>query len=822
MSKEPTWCFADFELDTAAYQLRRNGLVVPLARQPMEALLLLVERRGELVSREDLGRRLWGDDVFLDRDAGLHTAILRIRQALGDTRPPTFVETVSGQGYRFAATVRPVERGADPAAIPSASPRLARPPTNLPLELTSFVGRDTELEELLRLIAAHRLTSVTGAGGCGKTRLAQRAGNRAAATFADGVWFVDLAPITDPDLLPAVVARTLDVPEKPGTALTDSLLASLASRDLLRSLDNCEHLVDACATFANQLLRGTSRLRVLTTSREALNVPGETIWRVPPMEFAAESTTVDLSACDAIRLFTERAASVAPFVLTAETAEIVSDICRRLDGVPLAIELAAARVKILGVGQIRDRLHDRFRLLVSGSRTTVPRQRTLEATVDWSYRLLADAERRLLTRLAVFAGGWSLEAAERVCAGGEIREHEIVDLLSRLADKSLVVVEQTAGGSSRYRLLETIRQYAVARLGDAGEMEPVSEAHFACFAEAARCAEPEIVGPDQVAWLDKLESEHDNFRHALDWAMGEPARCERALELANSLWPFWLKRGHFKEGRRRLERALGATAQPPPGLRASALVGLVHLTSFQGDVAALRGLIPQALDAARRAQDGWAEAYALNFAAVQEADAGRFDQSRELALAARDAAERSTSHSGLQPQGLNWRLLGYWSLRAGDLAGAGATFEEAVTFLRGVREIWGLAILLSDLAALRVIEGRHEDAERAAGEALSLCRGLRDRRGMGWGLQTLGMLETVRGRAAHAAWLYGAAEALLHSIGATGQVTFSRVQDRYVGPLREELGEAAFDDAFERGRNTPLDRIMDATFGVSEGSPAHT
>ncbi len=468
LTKEPTFRFADCELDAAAYQLRRAGRVIPLARQPMEALLLLVERHGELVSREDLARRLWGDDVFLDRDAGLHTAILRIRQAIGETKPPAFIETVPGQGYRFVAPVRLVETVAGPGSRAATSPQFENPPTNLPLDLTSFVGREAELEELLPLIAAHRLISVTGAGGCGKTRLVQQAGSRASTRFSDGVWFVDLAPIRDPDLLPAVVTRTLDVPEKPGTTLTETLLEWLVPRHLLLILDNCEHLVEACATFVDHLLRGTSRIRVLTTSREALSVPGEIIWRVPPMAFATGSATPDLSACDAIRLFAERAATVAPFVLTSETAEVVADICRRLDGVPLAIELAAARVKILTVSEIRDRLHDRFRLLVSGSRTTVPRQRTLEATVDWSYKLLTDAERRLLMRLAVFAGGWSMEAAERVCAGGEIREHDVVDLLSRLADKSLVVVEQTTDGFSRHRLLETIRQYAVDPPGRRG------------------------------------------------------------------------------------------------------------------------------------------------------------------------------------------------------------------------------------------------------------------------------------------------------------------------------------------------------------------
>ena len=345
MSKGSTFCFAECELDTAAYQLRRAGRVVPLTRQPMEALLLLVERRGELVSREDLGQRLWGHDVFLDRDAGLHTAILRVRQAIGETKPPAFIETVPGQGYRFVASVRLVERGAGPGPCAAMSPQFGKPPTNLPFDLTSFVGRETELEELLPLIAAHRLISVTGAGGCGKTRLVQQAGSRAAPRFSDGVWFVDLAPIRDPDLLPAVVTRTLDVPEKPGTALTETLLEWLAPRHLLLILDNCEHLVGACATFVDHLLRGAPRIRVLTTSREALNVPGELIRRVPPMAFCncrSDSRPVGVRRDQAVH---RTRVTVAPFVLTSETAEVVADICRRLDGVPLAIELAAARVR---------------------------------------------------------------------------------------------------------------------------------------------------------------------------------------------------------------------------------------------------------------------------------------------------------------------------------------------------------------------------------------------------------------------------------------------------------------------------------------------
>jgi len=478
--------------------------------------------------------------------------------------------------------------------------------------------------------------------------------------------------------------------------------------------------------------------------------------------------------------------------------------------VPLAIELAAARAKILSVHQIRERLHNRFRLLAGGGRTVVARHRTLEAAVDWSYDLLTEAERVLLTRLSVFSGGWTLEAAEEVCAGGAIGDGDVLELLARLVDKSLVVVDDGPGPDRRYRLLETIRQYAQSRLVQLGEAATLGNAHFDYFLTLARRAEPKIVGADQVSWLNRLDLEHDNLRTAIDRGFADVARRRDVLTLATSLWWFWTKRGHFAEGRQRLERALEANQQAPGDLRARALVGLVHLASFQGDAEGTRAMTARALVAARQAGDLWSEAYALAYTAVQEAERGEFARSKDLGLEAYATVGRCTSPFAFQPLGLSLRVLAYSALQEGDLARAGRTFEETIAVLRDAGETWALGIILSDLAALRVIEGHVADAEACANEALTFCRSLRDRRGVGWCLQSLAMLDTTAGRARRAAWLYGAADALLQSVGATEQVTFSRAQDRYLTLSRDAIGEFAFRAAYDAGRSMPVTHIMDA------------
>ena len=665
---------------------------------------------------------------------------------------------------------------------------------NLPADLTTFVGRQKEVKHLVGLLGSARLVTLTGAGGSGKTRLAQQLGGRVVSTFAQGAWFVDLAPIANPELLAAVVARVFDVPEKPGGTIEQTLLDWLRPRQLLLILDNCEHLVDACAAFAESVLRHAPALRILATSREALNTPGETVWRVPPLAVPAESETAGLDEMlgfDAIRLFADRAAAVASFQITEENISAVADICRRLDGVPLAIELAAARVKLLSVTQIRERLHDRFRLLAGGGRTVVARQRTLEATVDWSYELLADVERRLLARLSVFSGGWTLEAAEQVCGGRGISSGDVLDLLSRLVDKSLVIVDE-AGVERRYRLLETIRQYARDRLVQSGEIAAISDAHLDYSLALAREAEPKIVGADQAAWLNRLDVEHDNLRTALDWSLADPDRRADGLTLATCLWWFWTKRGYFTEGQQRLERALAVQEHVAGDVEARALIGLGHLANFRGDFDASRSIIARALEVARTSGELWAEAYALDFEAIFEADGGNFDRCHVLAREARSVALRSTSPLAWQPLALATRMIAYDALHGGQLDDAGRGFEEAIALERKHGDVWSIGILLADLAGLRVIEGRHDAARACTMEAMSILQSIRDRRGLGWCLQTIAMIEAAVGRARRAAWLYGAGEAMLQSVGAVRQDLFAQVQDRYLAPARLAVGEAAF------------------------------
>jgi non-specific serine/threonine protein kinase len=710
--------------------------------------------------------------------------------------------------------LRILERQSDPAHAALVADRSAH---NLPADLTTFVGRLKEVEHVMALLGSARLVTLTGAGGSGKTRLAQQAGARVVGTVAHGAWFVDLASTTNPDLLVNVVARVLDVPEKPGATMVETLLAWLQPRQLLLILDNCEHLVDACAALAESTLRQARSLRILATSREALSVPGEAVWRVPPLAVPAESEAPDpdaMLAFDAIRLFVDRARAVASFQFTSENAAAVADICRRLDGVPLAIELAAARTKLLSVGQIRERLNDRFRLLAGGGRTVVARQRTLEATVDWSYELLTDVERRLLARLSVFSGGWTLEAAEQVCGGRGIEERDILDLLARLVDKSLVIVDE-AGSEPRYRLLETIRQYARDRLVQSGEIASLGHAHLDYFLALARDAEPELIGRNQAAWLGRLGVEHDNLRTSLDWSLAEPARRADGLALAVCLWWFWTKRDYYSEGRQRLERALAAQDDVPAAVEARALIGLVHLASFAGDFEACRAIADRALVAARTAADGWAEAYALDFAAILEVEGGGDRaRARQLAQEAHDVARRTTARLAWQPLALSGRLLGYDALQAGRLDDAGRWFEDVIASQRKEGDTWSTGIISGDLAGLRVLQGRHDEARACAREALSCAQAIRDRRGVGWCLQTFAMLEAAAGRARRAAWLYGAGQAVLESVGATGQMHVTQVQDRFLAPAREALGEAAFFDAAAEGRAAPIAQIMEIDPGA--------
>ena len=423
---------------------------------------------------------------------------------------------------------------------------------NLPPQFTSFVGRSPQLTELSKLLTESRLVTLTGAGGVGKTRVAVQVANQLADEYADGVWYVDLAPITDPDLVPITAARALGLPDQPGRSTLDTLLRFVRDRQMLVVLDNCEHLLDACANLVVTVLGGAPRLTLLATSREPIGMAGEATWRVPSLSLADE----------AIELFADRARLARPdFSLGDGNAAVVADICARLDGVPLAIELAAARVRALSLAEILDSLRDRFRLLTGGSRTAVRRQQTLRASVDWSHALLTEPERVLFRRLAVFYGGFDLEAAQTVTGSGAVERYQVLDQLTLLVDKSLVVADES-GGRTRYRMLETVRQYALEKLGESGEADAVRARHRDHYTAMAALLDAPA-GDDYELRLEQANFEIDNLRAAFAWSR-ENSDIELALALASSLQPLWQARGRLREGLTWFDTAL-ADRQCAPG-----------------------------------------------------------------------------------------------------------------------------------------------------------------------------------------------------------------------------------------------------------------
>jgi predicted ATPase/class 3 adenylate cyclase len=487
-------------------------------------------------------------------------------------------------------------------------------PNNLPQQVTSFIGREAQVAEVKALLTKTRLLTLTGAGGSGKSRLSLQVAADLLDGEGDGVWLVELASLSDPTLVPQAVATVLGVKEAAGKSIQQSLVEWLRPKRLLLIFDNCEHLVAACASLAADILRHCPDVRIMASSREPLSVTGEQTYRVPSLSLPdpkKAQTAESLSQYEAVRLFIERAQAVQPtFSVTDANAPAVAQVCFHLDGIPLAIELAAARIRSLSAEEINRRLDQRFRLLTGGSRDTLPRQQTLRALIDWSYDLLTEPEKALLRRLSVFAGGWTLSAAEVVCAGEPVEDFDVLDLLTALVDKSLVIYEGDAAGGGRSRLLETVRQYAGDRLQEGGDVEARQERAAAWFLALAEEAEPQLTGPEQGVWLLRLDTEHDNLRASLSWYEKSAAGGEAGIRLAGALWRLWWTYGHFSEGRQWLGKALGKTSgqEEAAGFgaltaRSKALNGAGNLAEFQGDYVEARALHEESLAIKRQLGD---------------------------------------------------------------------------------------------------------------------------------------------------------------------------------------------------------------------------
>jgi predicted ATPase/DNA-binding winged helix-turn-helix (wHTH) protein len=542
---------------------RREFLVedrpLDLGGRAFDVLMALIEASGAVVGKDALMHRVWPDRIVEENN--LQAQISALRRAFGADRD--LIRTIAGRGYQFTGEIRTVSADHDvwpavTAAIPISTP--ARPPTNLPEPVSELVGRDAELDEILDLSASHRLVTLTGAGGIGKTRLGFEAARHLLQRFADGVWAIELAPLSDPKLVPVTVATALGLELASGTASPLSVATALRSKQLMLVLDNCEHVVDAAARMAEALLRANPAAHVIATSREPLRVEGEWVYPVPPLAVPAEGSpdAEDPLRYGAVRLFVERVRGATPhFSPDVRDTAAIGGICRRLDGIPLAIELAAARAATLGIDGLAARLDDRFRLLAGGHRTAMPRHQTLRATLDWSYELLTEPERVVLRRLAIFAGGFTLQAASAVLADDEIAAAEVIDCVANLVAKSLVLAD-SAGERVRYRLLETTRAYALEKLVQGGEFDATARRHAGRYLDLFEGAEAEAETRPTDEWLTDYLPRMDNLRAALDWAFSPGGDPSIGVPLTAAAVPLWLRLSLMEECRGRVERALAS------------------------------------------------------------------------------------------------------------------------------------------------------------------------------------------------------------------------------------------------------------------------
>jgi predicted ATPase/DNA-binding SARP family transcriptional activator len=716
----------------------------------------LVPELEELTAQYPVQERLHGQLMLAlyrsGRQADALAAYQRLRRTLDDEL-----------GLTPSAELRALEQGILRQDAKLNAPDRVRPTAqhNLPVRLTSFVGRGRELDEVLDLVRESRLVTLTGPGGAGKTSLAVEAAARVTDRYRDGVWLIRLAGVTDPAQVTRAVADTLGVPDGTGT-IEDRLIRFLTGRTALLVVDNCEHVVDDAAALIERLLMTCEELRLLATSREPLAVPGEVQFAVPPLATPpADAPPAESAAYDAVHLFVDRARAALPtFRLDDVTAPAVAEVCRRLDGIPLAIELAAARIKTFPVAEIAARLDDRFGLLIAGPRTAETRQRTLRATVEWSHHLLTAPEQVVFRRLAAFRGGWSADAAERVCAGDGIDPSEILALLATLVDRSLVVADHrdTARETVRFRMLETLRHYASERLAEAGEVHRVAHAHAAYYTEVAERGEPLLRGPEQGRWLRWLDTERDNLREALAWCRANGGtEPDLGLRLAAALGWFWYFASH-QDGRFEITAILSAATGGTPAARARALQGhavvarprscIVHpsaecapsaresweilrdvgdhhraamsrtLVAVEGigrpDVAAAVGMLAEAREAFVRAGDEWGQALALFVEMELHCVAGSLEEATELSHRVLAIFRRLDDHWGISA--IQYHL-GLAQHRAGQLTDAMRTYDAALTEGRLVGKANTIQYLLANMGHIALMLGDAERAERLFAEA---------------------------------------------------------------------------------------------------------
>jgi predicted ATPase/DNA-binding winged helix-turn-helix (wHTH) protein len=787
--------FDHFELHPAERVLRVRGEPVALGSRAFDLLLALAQRHERLVTKQELLDLVWPGLVVEEHN--IATQISTLRKLLGAGA----ITTLPGYGYRLTAV-----RGTTPG-VPAVSPVPSKPSPprhNLPEPRTRFIGREAALADLAHLLPSTRVLTLTGIGGCGKTRLALQFAQQQLAAFADGVWFVDLAPLKDAERVVSACAAVLGLREEGDLPLKQRLLEHLTACRTLLLLDNCEHVIDGVVEVVEALLSGgtgSTGTTILATSREGLGVAGEQIYPVRSLSLPATMHLSAVQGAESVRVFVDRARLALPdFEVGPDNAASIAEVCRRLDGIALAIELAAARVPMLPVAEIAARLDDCFRLLTGGSRA-LPRHQTLHAAMRWSYELLAPSEQRLLRQMSVFAGGWTLRAAVEV--GQVADEFEALALLTALHDKSLLVVDRCeTGGVPRYRMLETVRQYAMEQLQERGEVEDARGRHAAHFVGWAESAEPHLRGPDQDDWISRFQQEHENLIAALNWCSDGPVDAQAGLRLASATNFYWIWNGVEQGYRLTLAALVHDVAAADTPARVGALCAAAHLSLFRGRYEESLDHAQKALAAARRIGAPQPLAQALDELGSALNTQGRIDealQCHEEAL----ALARQLGNARWMSRLLNG--LAESRRGAGQLDEAEKHYREALAVARAQGGRLGIVVTLNNLIRVQVAKGRPELARALAQECLPLVRG-----------QKVGvdLLEASVGLAAclaeheRAARFWGVADQTLKAWGYRHQPVDTEHTAPWIARSRRALGDAAFEAAEAAGRVLSFDAAI--------------
>lgn len=717
------------------------------------------------------------------------------------------------------------------------APHVPRRAGNLPAQLTSFVGRRREVAEIRRLLSESRLVTLTGVGGAGKTRLSLRVAGDLRRAFPDGVWFVELAALDDHALLTQTIASTLGVRDRTARWPVSALAEYLSDKHMLLVLDNCEHLRTACAVLTDTVLRAAPTLRVLATSRQALGLTGEHIFQVPTLSVPdadRHPPPAALHQYEAVSLFLDRATAVKPsFVLTEANAETVARVCQRLDGLPLAIELTAVRLRALSVDEVLERLEDRYRLLTAGSPGVLPRHQTLRALIDWSYGLCSEQERAVWAALSAFSGGFDLPAAEAVCAIDDLTESTVpdttvpdttvpdstvLDTLATLVDKSILIADEH-GGRIRYHMLETIREYGRGRLRESGTEPAVRERHRDHFEQLVEQARAEWCGPGQQRWMARILREHNNIRSVLDYSLTEPGQAEAGLKIAGALWFFWIATGLTAEGRRWLERLLELETAPSTW-RNRALWVCAYLCILQEDIARAEPRIAECRRAAEQHGDAESVAWAVQLCGMAAMSVGELAKAR--AQLEDGLARHYACRDDIGTVDVCFYLVAVMAL-LGEPHRAASLCEETLARCDSQGERWLKSYMLWDLGLVAWQLGDCTRAAASGRDGLRLAREFNEQWAIAFCVELLAWAAHAELRHRRAAYLLGCADSIWHRIGAPlfGMRHLLRYHEQCTSGARGMLGAAAFEAEFGKGKQTSLDQAISAALEESKAPAGH-